>query len=153
MTRLVLYACLGATLAARPDRRIVDRVTIGDARSEQEHAFAGDGVVTGIVDGRAYRQAHGWMRVALTAFDDTEVTVACTFARMGDVSRAFDLYVENQRVGSFTFRPTSAAPRTVEVRVPIEVTRGRTNIQVTLRATNGLTPALLELRTVQDHNE
>jgi hypothetical protein len=37
--------------------------------------------------------------------------------------------------------------------VPLELTKGHTNILVMLRATNGPTPALLELRSIQDHNE
>src|SRR4051812_8838641 len=57
MKRLLVIACLLATIAARPDRRIVDRVTIGDPRSEQEHAAA---------------RGKGWVRYALNVFDDTE---------------------------------------------------------------------------------
>ena len=139
-----------ATVAARPDRRIVDRITVGDIRSEQAHAYAGDGVTDGVAEGHAFREARGWMRYALTVFDDTEVTVACTFAP-SDAARTFDLVVENQTVATYTFR--EAERKTVEFRIPIETTRGHTSILVMLRATRGATPALVELRTVQDHNE
>jgi hypothetical protein len=148
--RLLFLACLSATVAARPDRRIVDRVMIGDVRSEQEHAYAGNEVSTGVARGHSFRQARGWMRYALTVFDDTEVTVACTFLG-SDAPQTFDLIVENQVVASHTFRSREQA--TVEFRVPVELTKGRTNLIVMLRATNGLTPALVELRTIQDHNE
>jgi hypothetical protein len=148
--RLLLLACLSVTVAARPDRRIVDRITIGDVRSEQEHAYAGDEVSTGVARGQTFRQARGWMRYALTVFDDTEVTVACTFLG-SDAAQTFDLIVENQVVSSQTFRSQEQA--TIEFRVPLEITKGRTNIIVMLRSTNGLTPALVELRSVQDHNE
>jgi len=147
---LLLLGTLSATNAARPDRRIVDRVTIGDPRSEQDHAYAGDNVSTGTSEGRTFRMAHGWMRYALTVFDDTEVTVACTFVG-SDAPQTFDLIVENRVVASHTFH--SMETRTVEFRIPLELTKGRTNILVMLRATNGQTPALLELRSVQDHNE
>jgi hypothetical protein len=147
---LLLIGTLSATIAARPDRRIVDRVTVGDVRSEQDHAYAGENVTTGASEGRTFRQARNWMRFALTVFDDTEVTVACTFLG-SDTPQTFDLIVESRVVTSHTFRSTET--RTVEFRVPLEFTKGRTNILVMLRATNGQTPALLELRSVQDHNE
>lgn len=149
--RLVFLGILCTTIAARPDRRIVDRVTMGDVRSEQDHAYAGEDVSTGVAEGRTFRQARGWMRFALTVFDDTEVTVACTFLGTG-APQTFDVIVENHLVTSYTF---SAADRsTIELRVPLEITKGHTNILVMLRATNGSrTPALLELRSVQDHNE
>ena len=129
----------------------MDRVTVGDVRSEVEHAYAGDGVTTGVTAGHAFRQTRGWMRFALTVFDDTDVTIACTFLGNGDVPQVFDLMVENQLVASYTYHSADAA--VVELRVPLALTKGRTNILVVLRATNGPTPALVEIRTVQDHNE
>jgi len=148
--KLLLVVGLGATIAARPDRRVVDKITVGDVRSERDHAYAGADVTSGVAGDRAFRQASGWLRYALTVFDDTEVTVALTFLG-SDAPRAFDLIVENHLVSSYTFRSGVAA--TVELRVPLELTKGHTNILVMLRATNGPTPALLELRTIQDHNE
>jgi hypothetical protein len=148
--RLLLVACLGAAVAAFPDRRVVDRVKIGDVQSEQDHAYAGADVTSGISGGRAFREARGWLRYALTVFDDTEVTVGFTFLGV-DAPRTFDLIVENQLVSSYTFR--SGVTATVELRVPLELTKGKTNVLVMLRATSGPTPALLELRSVQDHNE
>ncbi|MDB4915080.1 MAG: hypothetical protein JWM95_2724 [Gemmatimonadetes bacterium] len=150
-TTILLLVCLSATPSAHPDRRIVDRITIGDVRSEQDHAYAGDDVTAGVTRGHAFRQARGWMRYALTVFDDTEVTVACTFAG-SDAPQTFDVVVENHLVTTYTF--TSADRAAIEFRVPLELTRGRTNILVMLRAASGsTTPALLELRSVQDHNE
>ena len=151
LIRRGLTACLGATVAAGGDRRIVDRVTVGDLRSEVEHAYAGEGVTTGVTAGRTFRQARGWMRFALTVFDDTDVTITCTFLGNGDMPQVFDLMVENQLVASYTYHSADAA--VVELRVPRALTKGRTNILVVLRATNGPTPALVEIRTVQDHNE
>ena len=148
--QFLVLACLSTTVAARPDRRVVDRITIGDVRGEQEHAYEGAEVTSGVAAGRAFRQARGWLRYALTVFDDTEVTVACTFLGT-DAPRTFELIVDNRPVSSHTFR--SAETATVEFRVPLEITKGRTNILVMLRAMSGPTPALVELRSVQDHNE
>ena len=138
-------------MGAHGDRRVVDRVVIGDVRMEHDHAYAGDGVTAGVADGRAFRQARGWMRYALTVFDDTEVTVACTFLGSGSGPQMVDVLVENHVVASYIFRAVETT--TVEFRVPLEITKGRTNILVVLRATNGPTPSLVELRSVQDHNE
>lgn len=148
--QFLLVVALGAAVAARPDRRIVDRITVGDVRSEMDHAYAGADVTSGVAGDRAFRQARGWLRYALTVFDDTEVTVALTFLG-SDAPRRFDLVVENHLVSSYTFRSSVSA--TVELRVPLELTKGHTNILVMFRATDGPTPALLELRRIQDHSE
>jgi hypothetical protein len=148
---IIALSALSFTGANLPDRRIVDRVIAGDHQSEGAHAYAGDGVSTGVSGGRSFREATGWMRYALTVFDDTEVTIACAFLGDGGTARTFDVIVEGQVVATHTFK--SADAKTVDFRVPIEITRGRTNILVMLRATNGSTPALVELRSVQDHNE
>ena len=103
------------------------------------HAYDGADVTSGVAGGRAFRETRGWMRYALTVFDDTEVTVACTFLGI-DAPRTFELIVENRLVSSYTFRSTETA--TVDLRVPLELTKGHTNILVMLRATNGPTPAL-----------
>src|ERR1044072_4089566 len=101
--RLLLVVCLGAVVAARPDRRVVYRVAIGDIRSEQDHAYAGADVTSGVSGGRTFREARGWLRYALTVFDDTEVTVA--FAFLGaDAPRTFDFIVENHNVSSYKIR-------------------------------------------------
>src|ERR1043166_6733244 len=147
---LLFVGFLSATVGAPPDRRVVDRVIVGDVRGEQAHAYEGAEVTSGVAAGRTFRQTSGWLRYALTVFDDTEVTIACTF--LGSATpRTFELVVENHVVSSHTFRSTETA--TVELRVPIELTKGRTNILVVLRATNGPTPGLLEPRSGQDHNE
>ena len=140
----ILLAYLGTSLAAVPDLRVVDRVIVGNARSEQEHAYAGEGASNGIA------QPHGWMRYALAVFDDTEVTIACTFGGSRG-PRKFELVVENKVIATSTFNSSDSA--TVEFRVPLAITAGRTNILVVLRAADGPTPQLLALRSVQDHNE
>lgn len=146
-TYFALIACLGAV---RLDRRIVDMVTVGDLRGEQEHAYGGGDVTSGVSNGRTFRETRGWLRYGLAVFDDTEVTLAFTFLGT-DAPRTFDLIVEGRVVTSYTFR--SRFQDTVELGVPFEITKGKTNILVTLRAARGVTPALLELRSVQDHNE
>lgn len=103
---LALAACvLTSATPQHLDRRVVDAVDVGNARSEAEHGYEGQDATAGMVNGQSYRQARGWMHFTLTTFDDTDVT------------------------------------------------KGKTNIVVIIRARGGLTPALRELRTIQDHHE
>ena len=150
-----LLAACAIAIAASPfrhhDRRVVDLVAAGSARSEAEHGYAGHDDTTGTIDGRAYRQARGWMRYAVTTFDDTEVTIACTF--LSSASGSFDLIVEDSVVATKRVDVTTGAPTVVELLVPFAVTKGKTSIAVMLRAHDGPTPRLHELRTIQDHNE
>ncbi len=147
---------LAATHRARVDRRVVDAVQAGDATSESEHGYAGYEASSGIVNGRSFRQARGWMRYALTTFDDTEVSLEFTFGAdgttAGNVARGYDVIVEDSMIATRSFS-ASASPAIVELRVPFAVTKGRANIAVTIRGHDGPTPLLHQLRVLQDHNE
>ncbi len=143
------------------DRRVVDAVEVGGARSEDTHGYAAHDDTSGTAHGKSFRQARGWIRYALTTFDDTDVTIACTF--LNSASGNYDLVVEDSLIASTRFdatsgeptagMPTAGMPTVVEIRVPFAVTKGKTSIAVMLRARGGPTPRLHELRTIQDHNE
>jgi hypothetical protein len=135
------------------DRRIVDTVIAGNAESELAHGYAGHDDWAAVQNDTTFRQATGWMRYAMTTFDDTEVTIACVFVGSRDSTRQFDLVVEDSVVARATLAPTDSATRTVEMRVPFGVTRGRANIAVVLRGREGRTPALRSLSILQDHHE
>ena len=136
-----------------PDRRVVDVVEVGDSRSESSHGFAGHEVVAGTVDGKSYRQARGWMHFAMTTFEDTEVTVALTFVGIDTVSRSYDIVVEDSLLTTRTFATPLTGQATVDVVVPFSLTKGKAHIAVVIRARSGLTPALRQVRTIQDHYE
>lgn len=151
---------LGVSLLAGigRDRRVVDTVHVGDAVSEASHGYAASDVVMHTINGRSYRSARGWMRYALTTFDDTEVTLTCTFAPNDRASaERYDILVEDSVIATRPLRASAsdvtATPVVVEVAVPFGLTKGRTNIAVTIRARGGPTPLLGELRVIQDHNE
>jgi len=139
--------------ASHTDRRIVDTVKAGDHESELNHGYAGHDALAGVANDTTFRQARGWMRYAVTTFDDTEVTVACTFGGSGNVPLNYDVVVEDSLIASRTFSSPSAASSVVEITVPFSLTKGKTNIAVMIRARGGLTPALRELRIIQDHYE
>ena len=144
-------------IAARAhDRRVVDTVVAGNALSETAHGYAGHDAMSGIADGKSYREARGWMRYALTTFDDTEVTLVWTLApSAGDganMAREYDVVVEDSMIATKTFS-ASAGVAVVETVVPFALTKGRTHIAVMLRAHGSATPRLREVRVIQDHNE
>ena len=144
---------LAIVIAAKPfDRRVVDTAEAGNAESEWNHGYVGDSVTTGTYGGKSFRQARGYMRYALKTFDDTPVTVACTFVGVDSVSRSYDMIVEDSVIATRSFA-AHVASTVVEIAVPFSLTRGKTNIAVILRAKGGATPALREVRTIQDHNE
>ncbi len=138
------------TFAAR-DRRVVDVVEAGVAHSENDHGYAAHDDTSGTANGQSFRQARGWIRYALTTFDDTDVTIACTF--LSTTSGNYDLVVEDRLIASKRFDATTDEPTIVEILVPFAVTKGKSSIAIMLRARGGLTPRLHQLRTIQDHNE
>ena len=155
---LALAACVLTSVTPRhPDRRVVDAVEVGNARSEAAHGYAGQDATAGMVNGRSYREARGWMHYTLNTFDDTDVTISSTFVASAggrsDVSRTFDLVVEDSVIATRTIMFASSAPVVVEIGVPFAITKGKTNVVVIIRARGGMTPALRELRTIQDHHE
>jgi hypothetical protein len=159
--RPILLALLLATgpAAAWPSgpsaqsRRIVDVVLAGDAKSEREHDYAGEGVATGTIGDRTFRQASGWLRFTLRTYDDTEVTLAC-LCRGSDGRRlTFELLVDGQSAGVHSFESPSSEPVLREYPVPERLTHAKGRISVELRGVGGPTPGIIELRTVQEHLE
>jgi uncharacterized protein len=152
-TVLFLGPLLPTSITSAQARRVVDVVTVGDPRSELAHDSAGEDVTAGLVDGHRFKQARGWLRYTLATFDDTEVTLVCTFRGSEGQSQVFDLLVEGQKVATRTVASASSASVELEFRLPLGVTAGRTNLAVTIRAVGGPTPRLAALRTVQEHLE
>ena len=140
-------------VAASQGLRVVDVVNAGDAASEREHDYAGEGATAGVIDGRAYRQARGWLSYSMAVYEDTEVTLSCVFRGTEGRSLAFDLLVEGRQVKTQTLGSPSAQPMSLDLLIPREITKGLTTIHVMLRAVDGPAPALFELRTVQEHLE
>lgn len=148
--------------AARIDRRVVDTVDAGDATSEASHGYVGSDVTAGMSGGKSFRQARGWMHYALTTFDDTPVTVACTFLGSDNTGHSYDVFVEDSLIATKSFVAQAGLPVVVEIAVPFAVTKGRSHIAVIIRpgqtviggtANSGSTPMLRQIRTIQDHNE
>ncbi len=143
----------GAPPLALQGRRVVDVVHVGDPRSERDHEYAGEDVTAGAIGGTRFVQTRGWLRYSLATYDDSEVTVRCTLRDSEGQRLSFELLVEGRSILTHTFVSASAAPSTVDVPVPMKVTRGKTVVSVMIRAVNGPTPALITLQTIQEHLE
>lgn len=144
---------IGTPPARGQGRRVVDVVMVGDPLSESAHEYAAEGAVEGIVAGRRFRQAQGWMRYSLRVYEDSEVTLACTFRGTEGRRLVFDLMVEGRKVLTRVLETHSAEPTSLEFRLPQTLTRSLTAIAVILRGVDGPTPGLIELRTEQEHLE
>jgi hypothetical protein len=156
--RVGQYALAGALLlgAHRPDRRVVDTVLVGDAASEALHGFDGAALSSGRVGAVTYRSTTGWMHYTLRTYDDTDVTLVLSFVRpdtMTGVRRRVDVLVENTLVASPHVHLDSVAFAPLQLVVPFALTKGKGHIAVVLRATDGPTPALAAIRTLQEHYE
>jgi hypothetical protein len=138
---------------AAQSRWVVDVVRAGEEKSERDHDAAGEGVTDGLVAGRAYRQASGWLRYTLRTFDDTDVTIACLCRGTEGRRVTFDLLVDGREAGTHTLESASEEPVIREFPIPRSLTDGKAKIAVTLRGVRGPTPGVIELRTLQEHLE
>lgn len=151
---IISFALATATMVVDSvDRRIVDAVEVGDEYSEANHGYVGAEATNGTLGDKTFRQARGFMRYAMKTFDDTPLTVACTFISTDSATFSYDLVVEDSLIATRTVITSRSAPTVQETAVPFEVTKGRTNVAIIIRARGGVTPKLHALRTVQDHNE
>src|SRR5690349_2023536 len=95
----ILLLCFGAMPGAHTEtaqvRRIVDIVRVGDAANERDHDYSGEDVTAGVSAGKPFRQTRNWMRYGLKVYEDTEVTVACTFVGSDAARVPFELVVED----------------------------------------------------------
>jgi hypothetical protein len=128
-------------------------VQSGDATSERDHEAAGEGITDGTIAGRAFRQATAWLRYTLRTYDESEVTIACLCRGTEGRRLTVELAIDGRPAGTHAFESPSADPVLREFRVPEALTRGKTQISVTLRGVGGPTPGVIELRTIQEHLE
>jgi len=152
ISQLLLFAPLGTPAGHFTDRRVVDTAIMGNSASEAGHGYVGEGSTSGIADGKSYRQTRSYMQFSLGTFDDTEVTVACILGGV-KVESAFDLVVEDSVVATRAFSAPTSESMVLDFVVPFALTKGKTSISIVIRARGGVTPALREIRTIQDHLE
>jgi hypothetical protein len=126
------------------DRRLVDEVLIGDARSESLHGGGGGGN-TGVWQGRNWRavQWNGTITYTMKVLPDRRMTLNCRF---GDnpSDRHFDIFVEGKQIGTEVFKFNVPGHfYDVEYSIPAGLTRGKDKVRVEFRAPLVMTLAKL----------
>jgi hypothetical protein len=124
-------ADIEARLASARERA-VDRVVIGDTTSEAAHAYAGKGTVSGVLNGRTWRQAQqsGLFTYTLATQGHGSLTLRCVVGAH-DRHRPFAITIGETTVETPVF--TDDAPglvRTFDLPVPADVVREQSHVTV-----------------------
>jgi uncharacterized protein len=156
--RLVAFGLVVLTAAAGPRAfqsvRVVDSLVVGQAGDEAAHHLAAVDTATGQLAGRTWRSATGWFSYSLRIYDDSPLTIAFVLADGDAAGEAFDILVDGEKAARVTREAGKTESATVEVKLALEDTEGRTSVVVKLAALPGSrTARLLELRTIQEHLE
>ncbi len=122
----------------------LDKVEIGDAKSEKDHALKGSSTASGQHAGRQWRHAQdgGWFSYRLKVRPDGQNTLVCTYWGSDSGARMFDVLVEGEKVATQTLngnRPEKFFE--VEYKLPIGLTQGKENILSGFKATRATTRA------------
>jgi len=144
--------------AAHQGPRTVDLVDVSDPQSEAAHGYAGRAVAVGRWRDRAWRATRDSFSYEVRIFDDSPVSLECTFVP-ADGEPAVDVLLDGRVLPRPSWTPAGDLARAgdrgvVRLHAPAEWTVGRTAATTTFRARNGAwTPGLLAVRVVQEHLE
>jgi len=85
------------------EAQTLDRVTPGEQQPEVEHRVQGDGALTGVTNGRGWREASGWFGYELRAADARRgpLTLLVTYSA-GQRDRQFDILVNDRVIATVT---------------------------------------------------
>ncbi len=149
-----LTGIFGAERAAAQGVRVVDGVDVTSAREETAHALHGEEMTVGEVAGRKWRSATGWFGYSLRIYEDTPLTIVCTFAEADADREAFDVLVDGRQVAAEVRAPQRPNPKDLRLTLPLPDTAGKSQVTITFRAHPGArTARLLEVKSVQEHLE
>lgn len=129
---------------ARPDLdpRTVDKVDIGQAKSEKDHNLQGEHTGSGAFRNRVWRHAGagGWFSYQLAVKPDVGQAVHVTYWGDEKGSRRFDILVDGQKIGSQVLLRNEPG-KFFDVRYPIpqDLTQGKTKVTVRFQAEQGAT--------------
>jgi DUF1680 family protein len=117
-------------------KRLVDRVTIGEPESEQEHNLRAEKSSSGELRGEKWRQAvnGGWFSYDVRVLPGQPMALLCTYWG-SDVGRTFDIFVEGTKIATQTVNvnfPGDFFDR--EYKIPSELTRGNEKVCVRFQA-------------------
>lgn len=143
---------------------VVDRVVVGDARSDREHYFQAYQHETGEEAGRTWVRSRHWVRYDMALPPEGPVALRCLL-HGEDAAVPFDLHVDGEKVEARASGPEPADGLvTLTYRLPDGMTRGKTRVAIALKvppsgtvaspddkaAVQPTTPRLVELVVVRD---
>ncbi len=121
------------------ERRLVDRVEIGNPESEGAHNMRGEKTSSGEMRGERWRHAvdGGWFSYDLRVLPDRPTVLLCTYWG-SDVGRTFDIFVDDTKVASQTVNVNFPGDFfDVETGIPLELVGGKEKIRVRFQAPGG----------------
>jgi DUF1680 family protein len=117
-------------------KRLVDRVMIGETESERGHNLQADRSSSGELRGENWRQAvnGGWFRYDVRVIPGQSMVLLCTYWG-SDVGRTFDIFVEGTKIATQTVNVNFPGDFfDVEYEIPSELTRDKEKISVKFQA-------------------
>jgi hypothetical protein len=134
------------------DLRTVDRVVVGDAKSEHEHQLQGQNTGAGVFRNLRWRHAgNGWFRYELAVAPDAPNVLLCTYWGSDVGHRRFDILVDDRKIAEQTLNRNEPDKFfDVEYPIPAELTRGKEKVTVKLQSVGGATAGgVFDLRIVR----
>jgi len=83
------------------EARTLDRVTPGEQQPEVEHGVRGEGAITGVTNGRSWRDASGWFSYELKGVGRGPLSLLVTYSA-GQRDRQFDILVNDRVIAAVT---------------------------------------------------
>jgi DUF1680 family protein len=132
------------------DRATIDSVAVGEQQPETDHEFRGEGVETGIFDGRRWR--HGrWFEYRLNPKGEKAIDLSVTYSGT-DRGRTFDILVDGVKIATQQLQGEQVG-KFFEVRYPLpaEVLAGAKDGRITVRfaAERGLAGGVYDVRLLK----
>ena len=121
------------------ERRLVDRVAVGDPDSEGAHNLQGEKTSSGELRGESWRHAvnGGWFSYDLRVLSGQPMVFLCTYWG-SDVGRTFDIFVDDTKVATQTVNVNFPGDFfDVETEIPPELVRNKEKIRIRFQAPAG----------------
>ncbi|MFZ2054681.1 MAG: beta-L-arabinofuranosidase domain-containing protein [Candidatus Aminicenantales bacterium] len=120
-------------------KRLVDRVVIGQPESEKEHNLQSEKSSSGELRGEKWRQAAdgGWFSYDVRVLPGQPMVLLCTYWG-SDVGRTFDILVEGTKIATQTVNVNFPGDFfDVEYKIQPELVRGKEKVSVRFQAPDG----------------
>jgi len=118
------------------EKRLVDRVEVGETGSEKEHNFQGEKSEAGENLGERWRQAAdgGWFSYDLKVMPGVPLALLGTYWG-SDTGRTFDILVDGTKIATQTVNVNFPGDFfDVEYKIPLELSRGKDKVTVRYEA-------------------